>query len=187
VGKMGPDFQSTYIRDAGSDEVVLAQGYLSPIFNRGSRSWQDRRVFRAEPKDVTELGVATAGGAFTVRRAGDQWYAGAADSVRCDPAKVSRVVRALASLRCEDFAGRVPRPGWGLERADSSVWFRTAAGEEHRLLFGHDSGDGRYYATRAEGGPVYLISSATAKTLLPDLAGLVGDEPAGAGSSQGRP
>jgi hypothetical protein len=116
VGKMGPDFQSTYIRDAGSGDVVLAQGYLAPVFNRGSRSWQDKRVFRAEPKDITELVVAKPGGAFTVRRSGDQWFAaspeGSADSLRCDTAKVSRMVKTLAYLRCDDFAGRVAEPGW---------------------------------------------------------------------------
>ncbi|MFZ1948333.1 MAG: DUF4340 domain-containing protein [bacterium] len=200
AGKMGPDFQSTYIRDAGSGDVVLAQGYLAPVFNRGSRSWQDRRIFRAEPKDITELGVAKPGGAFALRRSGDQWYAGStgstgstggpagragasADSLKCDPAKVSRVARALAYLRCDDFAGRVAEPGWGLESPGSSVWFKTSAGEEHRLLVGNDSGDGRYYATRGEGGPVYLITAANAKTLLPDLAELLPGQAAEGGPS----
>jgi hypothetical protein len=174
VGRMGPDYQSTYVRDAGSGDVVLAQGYLGPVFDRGKRSWLDKRVFAVDPAEAVEMGASIpAGTTVLLRDPAEKWYLSRPESASCDQAAASRLLRSLAQLRCEAFAGRTARPDWGLAQADSAVWLKTRDGVEHRLLIGKSDESGRRYAARADGGPVYLISPVNVKAITPDAAALL--------------
>lgn len=181
VGKTGPDYQSTYVRDTKSNDVILAQGYFSHIFNRRNRSWQDKRIFVAEPGQVVEVGIARAGVTTVLMRAAEGgWYVNLPESTACDQDRVSGLVRALASLRCEDFAGRKPQPDWGVDDPDSSVYFKMASGDLHTLFIGHQAEGERFYVASAQDGPVYLVAKRTVKALLPPVADLLpkqGGEP----------
>ena len=173
VGKLGPDYQSTYVREANSAEVILAPGYLGPIFSRGTQSWQDKRVFNYEPTDLVEIGVNKPGLAMVLKRSDDgKWLVAQPEGAACDSNKASRLARILARLTSVDFAGRVPMPEAGVDRPDSSVWFKVASGAGAKLVIGHDAGGGRFYAARDRGDVVYLISAQTVKNLLPDVASL---------------
>ena len=62
VGKPGPDFQSTYVRDLASGDVILAPGYLRSMFDRGKRSWQGNETSVEELEvDISELSLAEPG------------------------------------------------------------------------------------------------------------------------------
>jgi len=177
VGKTGPDYQSTYIRDTRTNDVVLAQGRLAYIFNRGARSWQDKRVFSIDPADVAEVGISKPAGGFVLRRdQAGKWYVSEPESSACDPGAAARLVKTLAALECEKFAGRTPRPEWGLDGAEPSVRVRTGGGAEQGLAIGAQDPEGRRYAARTdrdEAGPVYLIPEPLVERILPDLADLL--------------
>lgn len=170
VGKVGPDYQSTYVRDAGSDEVVLAAGYLAPAFDRGKRSWQDKTVFAYEPADIVGIEILRPDERFSLARdSAGQWYMSQPESTACDQNVVTRLVRALASLRCDDFAGRAPVPESGLAEADSSVWFKTAGGIEERLVFGHETEPKQVYAAKAGSDMVFLLAAYRVERMLPGV------------------
>jgi hypothetical protein len=174
VGKSGPDYQSTYVRDAGSNDVIMAQGSFAHIFDRRNRTWQDRRIFAVEPAEVVEVGITRAGETTIVKRGEDGvWSTSLPESTTCDQTKMSVLVRTLATLRCEDFAGRKPLAEWGIAAADSSVYFRTAAGDLHTLLVGRAAAGESFYAATDQGGPVYIVPKRNIKTLLPAPADLL--------------
>jgi hypothetical protein len=173
IGRLGPDYQSTYVREANSASVILAPGYLTQVFSRGKQSWQDKRIFNYEPADLVELGVDKPGLAMVLKRGDDgKWLVAQPESAACDSNKASRLARILARLTSVDFAGRVPMPEAGVDRPDSSVWFKLANGTEAKLVIGHDAGGGRFYAAKAQGSVVYLVSAQTVKNLLADVASL---------------
>lgn len=179
VGKRGPDYQSTYVRDTKTNDVIVAQGYFSPVFDRGPRSWQDKRIFDIKPAEVVEMDVTRPGGTLVVKRGSDdKWYAAGAESLACDTEMVMSLVRSFANLRCSDFAGRKPLPEWGVENPDSSVVARTSDGSEHTLLIGHAASETSFYASRAVDGLVYIISAQNVANLLPDRAQLLPGESA---------
>ena len=170
VGKVGPDYQSTYVRGGGSDEVVLAAGYLPPAFDRGKRSWQDKTIFSLEPADMVEVGISRPAERFSlVRDRAGQWYISQPESIACDQNTVTRLVRILAYLRCDELAGRAPVPESGLAQADSSVWLKTAGGSEERLLFGNETESKQIYAAREGSNMVYLLASHRVEAMLPGL------------------
>jgi hypothetical protein len=189
VGKTGPDYQSTYVRDTRTNDVILAQGRLGYIFNRGKRSWQDKRVFSVDPADVTEVGVSKPTGRFVLKRADDgKWYVSEPESTACENGAAARLVKTLASLEAEEFAGRTARPEWGLAGAEPSVWVKTTGGAEQGLAVGGQDPEGRRYAVRTDGagagGPVHLIPELLIERILPDLADLLPRAPAPAAPAQ---
>jgi hypothetical protein len=181
VGKTGPDYQSTYVRDTSTNDVILAQGRLGYIFNRGKRSWQDKRVFSVDPADVAEVGVSKPTGRFVLKRGGDgKWYVSEPESTACEAGAASRLVKALASLEGEKFAGRTARPEWGLAGGEPSVWLKTTGGAVQGLAVGGRDEEGRRYAVRTdrtEAGPVHLIPEALIERILPDLADVLPKAP----------
>lgn len=177
VGKTGADYQSTYVRESKSNDVIMAQGAFSHIFNRGKRSWQDKRIFNLQPDQVAEVGMTRAGETTVLKRGSDgAWYVSEPESAACDQGRVSGLVRTLATLRCEGFAGRTPLLEWGVASPDSSVYLKTTDGDQRTLLIGHTGEGDRFYAALAQGSIVYLLAPRSVKTLLPPPADLLPKE-----------
>jgi hypothetical protein len=159
IGKVGPDYQSTYVRDEESNDVVLTPGYLPPVFERGSRTWQDLTVYSLRPEDIAEIRISRPGETVMLERdQTGQWYVSLPESTACDNGAVSRLVRTLSGLRADYVAGRFPVEGSGVDTPDSSVWFRTASAEEE-LVFGDRDDKNHTYFSRRGSNLVYLLGS----------------------------
>ena len=173
VGRLGPDYQSTYVRAAGSDDVILAPGHLGSVFPRRKASWQDKRVFAYQAAELAEIRIEKPGASLVLKRDGDgKWLIAAPEGAQCDAGKANRLARVLASLRAEDFAGHAPMPEAGLDRADSVVTFTTTTGGQEKLVIGRAAAGGQFYATKGKGDTVYFLNAASVKTLLAELADL---------------
>jgi hypothetical protein len=111
-----------------------------------------------------------------VRQGLDSWQLTQPETLACDPGQAGRVARTLAYLRSEEFAGRSPVAGSGLDAPDSSVWFSTAGGDTGRLFVGAADSSGRMHVKKAASDVVYLISASRLKVVFPDLSQLVKQE-----------
>lgn len=185
VGKVGPDYQSSYVRVAGGDDVILAPGYLKSMFDRGARPWQDRLIFDLVPDDISRLDIARGPETYTLSRGADgQWFMAEPESSACRQNAVTRLVRLLAMLRCDDFAGRLPLPGADVAGSDTTLSFAVAAGEEHRLAFGSENEDGLVHFTRDTSDVVYLLARVKVNQLIPPLEDMLPQEPAPGGAAE---
>jgi hypothetical protein len=170
VGKAGPDYQSTYVRREDSDNVVLASGYLQSVFERGSRTWQDTRVFKLDPESIEQVYLVRPDETIGLKRdAAGEWYISQPESAASDQNMVSRLVRTIAGLRAEEFAGRAPVKDSGLAEADSSLRFMLTGGSAQELAFGSSTEQNRTYCRPDDSDIVYLIGSYKVKSLLPRL------------------
>ncbi len=187
VGKPGPDYQSTYIRDAQSGDVVLAPGYLRAVFDRGKRTWQDRTIYALEPDTMEEIKIGRSGASLTLRRnPAGEWFISEPESSACNQDRVARLVRSLAYLRCDALAGRMPIPASGLAEADSAIGFRTAEGRREELLFGNRNEERQTYAKRTNSDIVYLLATHKVDAILPRPADLRVDETGIGAGAEGR-
>ena len=184
IGKVGPDYQSTYVRDAASSEVVLSAGYLPPTFDRGDRTWQDRTIFEYEPSDLKEMVLTRPSGLVTLLRGdGGTWYISQPESMACDQGRATRLARTLAYLKGDGIAGRAPVAGSGLAEADSSLWFKTNDGTEEHLRFGNRSESGQTYVSREGSEMVFKLVPTRVATVLPGLEELKPQAPPDAAPS----
>ncbi len=179
VGKVGPDYQSSYVRATGSNDVVLAPGYLKSVFDRGDRTWQDRLIFDFKPDDINRVDIRRGREKYTLSRtASGEWFIEAPESTACRQNSVTRLVRMLALLRCDGFAGRLPLPGPDAAGSDTTVSFATSGGEEHHLFFGGENAAGQVRFTKDDSDVVYLLARVKVNQLAPPLADMLPEEPA---------
>ena len=170
VGKVGPDYQSTYVRNVLTDEVILSPSYLPPVFERGGRTWQNLAIFDYEPFDIQKIHIDRPSEKVTlVRDSGGSWYISEPESLACDTDRVSRLVRTLAYLKGEEIAGRAPVEGSGLAEPDSSVWFELSNGKQEKLIFGDITDRKRIYTKAEPGNIVYLVASYKVNAIMPKL------------------
>jgi hypothetical protein len=178
VGKVGPDYQSSYVKNAWSDDVILTSGYLRSMFDRGEMTWQDRLVFNYTPDDIGMISIRRGEEEYTLRPAGGgEWYIAAPESSACNKDRVSRLVRMLCILRCEDFAGRLPVPGANVADSDTTIWFATTSGNEHRVFFGSENEQQRVHFVKDDSDIVYLLSRIKVNQILPSYSDVLPSEP----------
>jgi hypothetical protein len=186
VGKVGPDYQSSYVRRAGSDDVILAPGYLRSMFDRGERTWQDRLIFSLKPDDIAWVGVHRGDETYALSRGpSGEWHISRPESTACQQKQATGLVRVLAMLRCDGFAGKLPLPGSGITGSDTTLSFTTSDGAEHRLTFGSENDKRQVNVTKDESNIVYLLSRPMVNQLVPPLDALVEKEPRPAGGVPG--
>jgi len=183
VGKVGPDYQSSYVRAADSDDVILASGYLRSMFDRGKRTWQDRLIFDFKPDDISRVDIRRGEEEYTLSRAAvGGWVITAPETTACRQNFATRLVRMLALLRCDGFAGRLPLPSANVAGSDTTLWFAISGGEEHRLLFGSENDAGQVHLTKDESDVVYLLARVKVNQLTPSLSEMLPEEPAPSGA-----
>jgi hypothetical protein len=173
IGKVGPDYQSTYVKDGTSNNVILAPSYLPPVFERGTRTWQDLTLYKFEPQEIVEIRITRSGETVALER--DQaaaWYISQPESAACDNNEVSRLVRLLSHLRADYVAGRAPVEDSGVDAPDSSLWFRTAGGAEEEVVFGNRDENKRTYLKLAASDLIYLMGTHRVASLVAGYARL---------------
>lgn len=170
IGKVGPDYQSTYVRDILTDEVILSPSYLPPVFERGKRTWQDLSICDCQPGDITKVHIDRPSEQVTLARdASGSWYVSEPESIACDSHHVSRMLRTLAYLKGDEIAGRTPVEGSGLAEPDSSVWFELTNGRKEKLIFGNMTDRKQIYTRLDPGNIVYLVASYKVNAIMPKL------------------
>jgi len=112
VGKLAPDFSSTYVQVDGSPEVNEVSGALRFQVERDSTAWRDKTVLAFDPAAVTEVTLKGAAATAHLRRGEDGWaWAGEpapAGAVAGDT--VDRLVKQLSALRAHSFDDNPPEP-----------------------------------------------------------------------------
>ena len=106
VGKMGPDYMSTYVRKADEDEVLLVNEYLKSIFDKGTRGWRDRTIFDFDPLQVQRLTlVSQEKGEIAIEAQEDGgWQIIKPEVAPAEKDAVDDIVRDISKLSADDFA-----------------------------------------------------------------------------------
>ena len=55
VGKNTPDFFNAYIRQQGSEKVYIASDLSKSNFDKGTRTWRNRKIFSFNKGDITNV------------------------------------------------------------------------------------------------------------------------------------
>jgi hypothetical protein len=162
VGKMGPSFESTFVRLPRSDEVRLAASPLWALARPERRAFLERSLVRCEPGDVAYLALNNGTRRARFAREGGNWTADPPGSG--DPSRVDEAVRAACSLDLYDVA----QGAW--EGGGSSAELGLPSGSV-RVELGGDEGGG-LIRSRVEGKQgLVVLPAPVAKALMAPLTG----------------
>jgi len=172
VGKNGTvDFMSTYIRKAGEDAVLLANGYLKMIYGKGSAAaWKDLLICEIPPEDIEKIRLGRGDDAIILRQMADEsvqavepvkvWKMVKPDRGVIESPQIQRVTGMFRRFRAADFAPDKEDPSeYGFDNPTAVVAVTAVDGDERVFLFGNpvDEKASQYYFKEEGADQVYLL------------------------------
>jgi hypothetical protein len=106
IGKMSPDFSSSYVRIPGASEVYLAPGQLSFNFSRQRAQWLDRTILALKPENINEVEFIYPDRAYRIRRDSTRWIVAKkpyTEAVETDSLKTAGFLNRLSRLSANEF------------------------------------------------------------------------------------
>ncbi len=158
VGKIGPDFTTSYVREAQDNTVYLAEPGYRNVFPTRLEAWRERRLLPGvKPDEVVYLRLENPQDTLVLVRDPSGWRAEGAETT--DTLAAKRLVRHVAMMTAVAFADTVPPESAGLTPPRRRLEVSTQNGTVYRILIGTPSPDGRGVYALREGQPgIVLIS-----------------------------
>jgi hypothetical protein len=159
VGRSGSGFQSTYVRDASRREVFQQAAPLKTVFDRGTRSWKDKAVFRLEEEKMLAVELERKGETIRLERLGEAgWSVASPVGYRAKGAMGEALARGLTRLTATDVAPAADAEKGLFETPEAIVRVDMRDGPDPTLLVGaeKEGGAGRY-VRRESDGVVFVV------------------------------
>ncbi len=101
IGKMGADYQSTYVRKPGSDDVYPAKGNLLRLLNRPASGYRDKVLLAVDTTQIGTIGFRSKDYDYRIGRQDSLWVVVPVkgESFSPDPGKMSNLLRQLVQIR----------------------------------------------------------------------------------------
>lgn len=152
MGKAGPDFNHTYIRQLQSDSVYLAKGDFQRVFRRVPSDWGSRVIFKTDSTQLMSIRWISQEGEVRTARGDDGiWKVykdGGSVGLPVDTAVFNVRLRRMCPLTTDAFAldgtgasAEVDNPAWQLildsrdGRSDTLLWNQTPESESRMFAF----------------------------------------------------
>jgi len=181
VGKMGSDYTSTYIRKAEQDAVLLADGYLKSLFDKGERGWRDRKIFDFDTNQVQRLTLTSQEkGTITIESQGDgNWQILEPEVSPGKKDVVDRIINEISKLSADSFAekkepteeGADPLKEYKLDEPQSTVTVDMKDGSV-RILHVGDQSNQNFYVKREGQNTVFMLQKGKIDRIFNDIEDL---------------
>ena len=160
VGKMGPDFTTCYVREAGGKVVYLAEPGFRSVFPTRREAWRERRLLPGvKPEEVVYLKLVDLEAGDTLELVRDTlgWHAQGAEAT--DTLAAKRLIRQVVFSTAIGFADTIPYDSTGLSQPRKVIQVSTRDGDTYEILIGKPSANGRgVYAARPDRQDVLVLS-----------------------------
>jgi hypothetical protein len=150
VGKLGPDYTSTYVRKADSKEVYLIPRTLRPVFGKGKTGWCDKEVISFDPQDVSSLELEDSGTVIALERSEKGWKMTKPEEAEADTETVEEILRTLSNFKADDVEVDKGEIECGLDVPSSKVTIKLKDGTEQILNFGKEENNRRYLKAKGK-------------------------------------
>jgi hypothetical protein len=176
IGKLSPDGQHVYVRQAGKDEVYTATGggAMAAMRTRAANDFRDRQIYNFDMAAIDSMDVSGEGVHYRLARVDTvSWRVQIGKGVYqpADPAVSPTVLRALGDLRATNFADDTTSLDWSKPILTVHAWMLGGSTETLRFL---KAGDENNYWVKAEGNPhTYKVFQSAYQTFMRDPKTLV--------------
>ncbi len=163
VGKAAPNFGSTYVRKSGSNDVYLADGMFTHLFNRPANTWLDKSVNTITKDQVTRVDIKRSDSEFSLVKEDTLWMLSTGGSSEvADRSKVDSFLNRVCGLKADDFAAQADTADYSFEEVHVEVSIALTDGSSATIEGAVPKEDARrYFIRRAEDGTVFVVYSPT--------------------------
>jgi hypothetical protein len=176
IGKTGPDFLSTYIRKADSDDVYLYDDYLRGDFDKQVNNWRDKTILAFNPTEVVTLTISKLKEKETIaltKDTQDNWQLEEPISSLAKNPPIEKLLATLGNLKAADFADEEKEvKDSGIDDPTYQITVRLKDNRKKTLLVGNKKEKGQYYAKNDEKKYLFLLDQNTVESLVPKVKDL---------------
>jgi len=180
IGIAAPNFGSTYVRRPGSNDVYLAEGMLSHLFNRPPNSWLDKTVSTLPRDGVTGVDVVLEGESFSLALSDTIWSISKAGSEGTEPVsnlQIGTYLDRLCGLKADDFAAKADTSEYSFDEAFVEVSLHSSDGSVLVVEGAAPKEDAHmYYIRLKDDSTVFVVYSPTWDILTRSYAEFVAEE-----------
>ena len=155
VGKAGPSYNDTYVRKAGSNDVMLVNASLTYSFTKPVKEWRDKTIFSAPQENIKEVTYQYGDTTFTLKNTSDAWMIGP-DSTQTDV--VTSLLSSLADIKADDF---LDTANVATKKIIAQITY--GYGQVH---FAYDKNTKKYYAQSSASPQWFVVEEWKANQLL---------------------
>jgi hypothetical protein len=176
IGKNGPDFLSTYVRKADSDDVYLYDDYLKGDFDKQVNNWRDKTIVAFNPSEVVTLTISKLKEKETIALTKDtqgNWQLEEPMSGLAENSPIEKILTTLGNLKAADFADEEKElKDSGIDNPTYQIAVRLKDNRKKTLLVGNAKERGQYYAKNDEKKYLFLLDHTTVENLVPKVKDL---------------
>lgn len=177
VGKNTPGFLSSYVRVADSNDVYTAQGYLQGVFDKSTRTWKDRTIFKFNKGIATQINITSPDETVELRLdAENKWQMLQPVSAAVNQNEVDNLLNAFSELKTDDFAEEKELTEYGLDAPTSSITAILNDGTTATLHVGKEEG-GKLYVKREDKASVFMLFKSNVDNLIKKSEKLIENVP----------
>ena len=100
IGKVGPDFQTTYLRQEGDNQVNIFSGMLSAALNTSVKDFRNKDIFKIEAKKVKSVELKNQSETFVIVQDSSHW---SVDGLKIDDDKMNPFTSSLFDLTGDEI------------------------------------------------------------------------------------
>ena len=166
VGKNTPGYLSSYVRVADSNHVYVGQGYLQGVFDKGTRTWKDRTIFKFNKGIVTQINITSPEETVELQLdAENKWQMRQPTAAAANQTEVGNLLTKFSELKTDDFAEAKELVEYGLASPTSSISAILNDGTTATLYVGKEEG-GKFYVKSEDKDTVFMLYKANVDNLI---------------------
>jgi hypothetical protein len=172
VGKMGPDYSSTYMRKPESNDVYLAEGSYAQLFNRPPSAFMDKTLLELEPGQIRTIEYTGRETNYTIQWLDTAWTVvpHSDESFTANDAKVERTVRRFSNLTFSEFVDEPAALQIDFNNPELQVVISLADGSEASLALVPEGGESKNYYVKSSADPEpYIVYDYIVNSMAPKL------------------
>jgi hypothetical protein len=161
IGRVGPDYESAYVKSPVSNESYLVKANLDSVFNRDE--WRDMTIFSADREKISKLRFQFSNREFTIEKKDGKWKGTIPTPFEVKSEKLDEILAIMSNLTAQEIPSQdFKAAGFG---KGGIIVQATGDGIDNTLMLGRDNGKGRVYAKNGVTDNIYLINSDQKKSL----------------------
>ena len=154
VGKNTPDFFNAYIRQQGSQKVYIASDLSKSNFDKGTRTWRNRKIFNFNKGDITHVLIELIGEVVEIKSGDDnKWQMIQPVTSDVKQNTLDTILDNISKFETDDFvSGSSDSPFEAKEKITV-----TLNDGSKRILIAGDEVDGKHQVKRSDQEQLFSI------------------------------
>ncbi len=145
VGKAGSSYTGTYVRQEGSNDVYLADGIITHLFNGNPEQWRDKRILTVKMEEIQTVEFRYGDTTFVLALQDSVWRI---EGIPAVPPKVTGFLASLSTLAADAFVN----PGTFLQPPVAALDV-----DGIKVTFHPTSADNKYHIRTSERPQIFEV------------------------------